>query len=252
MGKNKAGPSAGSTSHSNADTVAFPVVGGLKKPRKLCEPQILAVDQIVAYANALTDAECDSLIDLFRANADGQAPGLQLQPSPAAKKGEAQRTNMRFSTTSPTFARQLYEATGIREAVKDWPSMFPRLTVKPVGLSSNIRIYKYEPGAIFACHYDDHSVDPHYGAGWGKTEWTLLIYLSGEPEVQGGQTVFYTSHVRPKNGAQSDKAIIAPLKKGTALLHRHGKACMLHEALPPTKGTKWVLRSDVVFGERDV
>ena len=34
---------------------------------------------------------------------------------------------------------------------------------------------------------------------------------------------------------------------GSALLHRNGPACTLHEALPVTAGTKFVMSSDVVF-----
>lgn len=35
--------------------------------------------------------------------------------------------------------------------------------------------------------------------------------------------------------------------EGMALLHIHGDKCMLHEARNVSKGTKYVLRSDVAF-----
>ncbi|PWN36637.1 uncharacterized protein FA14DRAFT_4964 [Meira miltonrushii] len=253
MGKQKGGSNvdkvkatskttASASNSSVQDDVRFPAIGGQKHARTLESPQVLVADQVLLYPNTLTNSECESLIGMF------DSDNLKMQASPPAKKGEAERTNFRFSTVSPKFAKELYESTGLSKVVADWPSVFPKMNAKPVGLSSNIRIYRYDPGAIFACHYDDHSIDPHFGPSWGKTEWTLLVYLTGEPEVQGGQTVFYKGHTRPKDGIQSENAIVAPLMKGAALLHRHGKACMLHEALPPTKGTKWVLRSDLVFG----
>lgn len=238
---------ANSKNTSAQDEVHFPSVGGQKQPRSLTSPQVLVPDQVLLYPNILTSQECESLIEMFD-DSKNPSKNLQMQASPPAKKGEAERTNFRFSTISPKFAKELFESTGLSKVVASWPSIFPKLNVKPVGLSSNIRIYRYDPGAIFACHYDDHSTDPYFGPSWGKTEWTVLIYLTGEPEVQGGQTVFYKGHSRPKDGIQSDNALVAPLMKGAALLHRHGKMCMLHEALPPTKGTKWVLRSDLVFG----
>lgn len=37
---------------------------------------------------------------------------------------------------------------------------------------------------------------------------------------------------------------VAP-KAGYALLHRHGEACMLHEARKVVEGEKWVIRSDL-------
>ncbi len=35
---------------------------------------------------------------------------------------------------------------------------------------------------------------------------------------------------------------------GLALLHRHGDDCLLHEGRPVIAGTKYILRSDVIFG----
>lgn len=49
-------------------------------------------------------------------------------------------------------------------------------------------MYKYTPGQHFGVHYDDSVRDPLTGA---KSEWTLLIYLSGvEDGVQGGEVRF--------------------------------------------------------------
>ncbi|UZJ57394.1 hypothetical protein CBS101457_006714 [Exobasidium rhododendri] len=232
-------------SKDNGKSFAFPHVGGVKKPRSLSTAEELVADQIYLYPNALTAQECQDVIHLF----DSGDPDNKMEPSPPAKKGEAQRTNHRFSTISPEFAKQLYEMTGIRKECRNWPSMFSGKDLVPVGLSSNIRVYRYEPGAIFGCHYDDHSIDPHFGPSFGKSEWTLLFYLTGEEDgVEGGQTVFYTSHALPKRKT-AENTIVAPLKRGAALFHRHGRVCMLHEALPPTKGTKWVLRSDLIFGK---
>ena len=35
------------------------------------------------------------------------------------------------------------------------------------------------------------------------------------------------------------------LETGMALLHRHGKDCMLHEGREVLEGEKWVIRSDL-------
>jgi hypothetical protein len=83
-----------------------------------------------------------------------------------------------------------------------------------------------------------------------------LIYLSGSEEVEGGDTAFYPCGVAPVENGKPRKAklkvgeedVVVPLKKGLALLHRHGRECLLHEGRPVLKGTKWVLRSDVVVG----
>lgn len=74
------------------------------------------------------------------------------------------------------------------------------------------------------------------------TDWTLLIYLNGD--IEGGETVFYKTVTKKR---VSDPIIVKP-ETGLALLHRHGKNCMFHEALEVKKGAKWVLRSDVLVG----
>ncbi|KAG6836754.1 hypothetical protein H0H93_003833 [Arthromyces matolae] len=98
------------------------------------------------------------------------------------------------------------------------------------------------PGQHFGQHYDDSVRDPTTGA---KSEWTLLIYLTGiEDGVQGGETLFYKDE-RLTRG--KPEVITAPLTRGTALLHRHGQECMLHEGSEVIQGNKYVLRSDLMF-----
>ncbi|KAF7363336.1 Fe2OG dioxygenase domain-containing protein [Mycena sanguinolenta] len=106
--------------------------------------------------------------------------------------------------------------------------------------NSNIRVYKYTPEQYFGPHYDDDCRDTMTGA---KSEWTLLIYLTGyEDGIEGGETLFY------QNSKDTTRDIIkAPLTRGSALLHRHGRECLLHEGSQVVRGVKYVLRSDVMF-----
>ena len=83
-----------------------------------------------------------------------------------------------------------------------------------------------------------------------KTTWTLLIYLTGPATgCVGGETVFYPELGPAKkfSGKTSEgTALIAvELEVGTALLHKHGQDCLLHEGRKVTKGEKWVIRSDL-------
>lgn len=74
--------------------------------------------------------------------------------------------------------------------------------------------------------------------------------------MNGGETAFYPCGIAPVENGKPRKARIKPgeedvvvsLQKGLALLHRHGRECMLHEGKPVLEGVKWVLRSDVVVG----
>ena len=56
--------------------------------------------------------------------------------------------------------------------------------------------------------------------------------------LEGGETVFYAE--------QREVLRVSPVA-GLALVHRHGRECLLHESLPVQKGLKYVLRSDLVF-----
>jgi len=117
----------------------------------------------------------------------------------------------------------------------------PDSSARPAhSLNSNIRLYKYTPSQHFDPHYDDSIRDAKTGA---VSEWTLLIYLTGvEDGVQGGETVFY-----PNSKAKASEAMAVQLTRGTALLHRHGNECLLHEGSKVRSGTKYILRSDIMF-----
>lgn len=95
----------------------------------------------------------------------------------------------RFSVTSVPFAQQLHSVILPHLPSFEYPasargprSEGPR---PPHSLNSNIRVYKYTPDQYFGPHYDDSVRDPETG---GKSEWTLLIYLTGvEDGVLGGE-----------------------------------------------------------------
>ncbi|KAF9452307.1 hypothetical protein P691DRAFT_661362 [Macrolepiota fuliginosa MF-IS2] len=237
MAKKKATTKATTPTTSSAVSVAavsvdFPGLS-LKEElqcRTVLEDQILVVDEL------LSPAECKAYVKFIN--------GLPLELTPPKKKGEAERVNYRFSVTSLDFAQKLHSLltpylpsfpypTSAKKANTDAPRY-------PHSFNSNIRVYKYGPGQYFGPHYDDSVRDPLTGA---RSEWTLLIYLTGvEDGVEGGETIFYKEERgKPREG------IVPPLTRGTALLHRHGQECMLHEGSPVKNGTKYVLRSDLMF-----
>jgi len=167
-----------------------------------------------------------------------------LTLTPPAKKGEAVRVNDRISIYSEFFARSLYDA--LEPYVSHLHSFKKHLNpaATPCGLNPNIRLYRYSRGQYFSPHYDDSISlsSPDDGHLW--SEWTLLIYLTGSDDgVSGGETAFY----KPALKKATPAPIIVPLRRGTALLHRHGEECLLHEGRQVLAGTKLVLRSDLMF-----
>eukprot|EP00730_Choanoeca_flexa_P017402 TRINITY_DN8380_c0_g1_i4.p1 TRINITY_DN8380_c0_g1~~TRINITY_DN8380_c0_g1_i4.p1 ORF type:complete len:198 (+),score=27.11 TRINITY_DN8380_c0_g1_i4:218-811(+) len=106
------------------------------------------------------------------------------------------------------------------------------------GLFERLRYYIYRRGQRF-----DQHVDTSVHSSLGTSEYTFLVYLNGQeeslPPLQGGETVFY------KN-VRTVLASVAP-EAGAALLHAHGRRCLMHEGAQVTKGSKYMLRSDVMF-----
>ncbi|KAI5464094.1 hypothetical protein BGZ63DRAFT_376897 [Mariannaea sp. PMI_226] len=169
---------------------------------------------------------------------------LPLQTTPSRpKRGEAVRVNDRFQVDDPNLAHRLWEDTGLKDTILEAENARDIWGGEPVGLSPNIRIYRYSKGQYFDCHYDDSnnltlSLDKPTPV---KTTWTLLLYLTSAAEgCVGGETVFY-----PHDRKSSKEEIAVPLETGMLLLHKHGDDCLLHEGREVTAGEKWVLRTDL-------
>ncbi|KAI6005745.1 hypothetical protein EDD15DRAFT_2155008 [Pisolithus albus] len=190
--------------------IGFPPVSAKSDlPRR-----VLLEDQIITIDEFLSAEECKKLVRFI--------DGLPLELTPPKKKGEAERVNCKLSVSSPSFAEKLHSLLLPHLPSFPYPaSTRKRLTPEnnlngrsrlPHSCNSNIRIYKYTPLQHFGAHYDESVKDIHTGA---KSEWTLLIYLTGvEDGVKGGETVFYNDKGKLR------ETIVAPLTRGTVLLHR--------------------------------
>ncbi|OIW30852.1 hypothetical protein CONLIGDRAFT_594858 [Coniochaeta ligniaria NRRL 30616] len=170
---------------------------------------------------------------------------LPLTTTPGKpKRGEAVRVNDRFQINDPTFASRLWLETGLKEAVLD-DSVASSWGGEVLGLSPNIRVYRYSKGQYFDCHYDESNnltiTTEESKQVSVKTTWTLLLYLTSAADgCQGGETVFY-----PHDRRSAKEEIAVPPETGMLLLHKHGDDCMLHEGREVKSGEKWVLRTDL-------
>ncbi|KAL1742260.1 hypothetical protein HDZ31DRAFT_43666 [Schizophyllum fasciatum] len=225
----EAGPSQASAP-SPAPPLTFPDIS----EKDWMHVETFLEDQIILIKNFLTASECKAYTQFIE--------NLPLELTPPKKRGEASRVNYRFSTTSSDFAQRLHEV--LTPHLPPFPHPVrggtPRL---PHSMNSNIRMYKYTKGQYFGQHYDDSVKDSVTG---DKSEWTLLVYLTGaEDGVEGGETIFQLEEGEGKR--RTTRPLVPPLSRGMALLHRHGANCLLHEGAPVLKGTKYVLRSDLMF-----
>ncbi|KAJ8078679.1 hypothetical protein PM082_012962 [Marasmius tenuissimus] len=226
-GKQQASNDTARKPQATQSTPTFPHIG----PKVAIPSHVILTDQIILLDNFLNALECQAFIKMIEM--------LPLELTPPKKRGEAERVNYRFSVQSPTFAEKLFSLLLPHLPQLDTGNGIRR---RPVACNPNIRLYKYTPSQHFGAHYDDSVVDSATGY---RSEWTILVYLSGvEDGVEGGETLFYKTEKQKPNDT-----ITAPLTRGTALLHRHGQHCMLHEGSKVLKGIKYVLRSDLMFSQ---
>lgn len=95
----------------------------------------------------------------------------------------------------------------------------------PARLNERFRIYRYTEGQRFAWHRDGsfrRSTDE-------ESYYTLMVYLN--EGFEGGRTEF------------ADHAVVEPAT-GRALVFYHP---LLHQGAPVVRGTKYVLRTDVMY-----
>lgn len=109
-------------------------------------------------------------------------------------------------------------------------------------LDSALRFLKYEPGQYFSPHCDGHYVGK--GDRAEKSFLTVHLYLNGggqgDEEIEGGATRFGIDFENPKE----DKLDIDP-KRGSVLIFQQRD--MYHEGVEVRKGTKYTLRTDVIY-----
>jgi hypothetical protein len=98
--------------------------------------------QLVLLHGFFPSKACSTWINFL-----SEQKNVLLEATPPAKRGEAQRTNHRFSIQDQTFARQLWEDTGLADIVKnDQTGMFESsetMDAKPIGLNPNIRVREF-------------------------------------------------------------------------------------------------------------
>lgn len=174
-------------------------------------------DYVYVVHDFLDQSECDKFIEL--------ADSIGFDDAPiTTSNGAVQRKDIRNNTRSMKDDAQLAADLWVRAA--DWV-VTPWRNRQAIGLNERFRFYRYEPGQRFAPHYDG-AYERENGE---RSEFTFLIYLNDD--FEGGSTSFFQPgrfHVQPKTGS--------------LLLFHHPQ---LHEGAAVESGTKYVLRSDVMY-----
>ena len=229
------------------------------------------LSSVTALGGVLTESETRAW------QAWGEAQGYELAKHPQGN-GMAHRDCWRLALEDEAIAETIFSRLR--------PFLPPTIDASGQcwdlhGCASNLRLYKYGEGQRFGKHYDQSDLSDD---GETCTFFTVLLYLnssletggerpapdpvnptgagseplgpegaaggtgllvieeSGAP-LQGGSTAFYEGHGgRPC-------CSFAP-RRGFCLIHEHGDRCLLHEGCVVNGGSKFLLRTDVVFKRR--
>ncbi len=161
--------------------------------------------------NVLTESECAAYIARIRSGDAEVAPitqGIDL----------AVRNNTRVMWDDAA------EADGLLERVKAFvPKRFRDEELACA--NPRLRLYRYQVGEKHGLHFDTVVELPGM-----RSRMTMVFYLNDD--FEGGATDFPELPLR-----------VVP-QRGSALLFQHR---VLHEAMPVTRGEKFVLRTDLFF-----
>lgn len=162
----------------------------------------------------LSAGECTQLIALAEARGFSAA-GVRTVGGPQAMP--LVRNNERVLVEAPAWVALVWQRLG--------QAALPAIGAQVAqGLPKDLRFYKYAPGQRFKMHKDGPWVESGL-----TSQLTLLVYLN--EDFAGGSTDFREFAVQPRTGS--------------ALLFLHDT---WHEGTAVTAGTKYVLRSDVLYG----
>lgn len=175
---------------------------------------VLHSDDAFTLTNFLSAEECAEQI--ARSEASGYEAS-QIDTGRGMVLDESIRNNERLLVDDEQLAQLLWNR------LKDYlPSFLGNW--RPSGLNERLRYYRYREGARFAWHRDG----AFERLPTERSRMTFMVYLNDA--FEGGETDFGDFIVTPKTG--------------DALCFEHS---LMHEGRAVTSGTKYVLRTDVIY-----
>lgn len=193
--------------------------------------------KIWTIENFLTEEECQNLI-IFSENKSYEEATVSLKSGATMMKNI--RNNDRLIYEDAQLAQKYWQKLKdfcpkfISEIVKEETQNYQAVELNPT-----FRFYKYESNQRFKKHIDGRINLEKDGKKY-ESRITFMIYLN--EDFEGGQTVFDYKNEESKNN-EIEVVEIKP-KTGTALCFVHE---IKHEGKAVPKGTKYVLRSDIMF-----
>lgn len=127
----------------------------------------------------------------------------------------------------------------------------------PSFIYNKMRIYKYNPGDAFPEHIDykvKRNVRRNGEEYVQQSFLSVLVYLNDD--FENGQTGYWPNHngihcrflrdIEKQHPKKDHQVLVIP-RQGKCVIQDQN---ILHEGLPPTKGVKYLLRTDVIHERR--
>lgn len=186
--------------------------------------KVLIPERLITIDDFFSPEECAEHIARSEA---GGFEAATVNTRAGAVMREDIRNNARLIVDEPELAASLWN----RVAPFVPSPLFGRAAI---GLNERLRYYRYEPGQTFKPHQDGAFSRPN----GERSQFTFMIYLN--EGFEGGATRF---DLRYPHG----EIEVVP-RAGMALLFLHS---FRHEGALVTRGSKYVLRTDVMYGAND-
>ena len=183
----------------------------------------LDADHVFILRDFFSRAECEACI------AQSEQAGYEeatITTAAGFVMDKSVRDNARLIVDDHALAARLWQRAEpfLPARIRSWQAL---------GFNGRFRFYRYDPGQMFAPHWDGC-----YRRDNGEeSQLTFMIYLN--EDFKGGETRFYRDDGTPR-------LEVCP-ECGMALVFVHDQ---LHEGAAVTLGRKYVLRTDVMYRQR--
>lgn len=204
-------------------------------PFRIVSPLPSTLGYCIVIDNFLSASECRAYIERAKTIGFGNA-STDYPPT--------YRNNDRLIVDDSALAQKLYErlqfiAAGQLSAAPSGQSGEWR----PHGVNSRMRFCRYTSDQQFGIHQDG----VHHRSLDCRSMLTFMIYLNDGAEFSGGDTLFYANGPRSAPDMNPVIARFRP-RMGSLILFDHG---IWHAGETVTAGTKYIMRSDVLFRRLD-
>lgn len=187
--------------------------------------QVLEPGKVVVIHDFLSAGECSALIQ--------RSENLRYEPGMVADVViEDVRNNERVLVDDPLLALEFFRRA------KPWLPAVIDGHQQLVGFNERWRFYRYGPGQTFKPHRDGSYMRMDC---WEESQLTFMIYLN--EGMTGGETRFFADM---EQAFRHRPYLSVQPKGGMALVFLHS---IWHEGAVVQHGTKYVLRTDVMYKE---